>query len=107
MTETTTTGRFEWLRAKRHRRTALLQVHNALRRGWILDGDRRAALVWSTLAANESARKLLPVLDPRPVAVDPGAVDAAHPGPAPGFARLRRPSGGGGREFLGRVLYRF
>jgi hypothetical protein len=39
---------------------------------------------WSTLAANESARKLLPVLDPRPVAVDSGAVDAAHPALPPG-----------------------
>lgn len=45
MTEPTPTKRFEWLRDKHHRRGALLGVHNALLRGWVLDGDRRAALV--------------------------------------------------------------
>jgi hypothetical protein len=55
---------------------------------------------WSTLAANESARTLLPVLDPRPVAVDPGAVDAAHPGGSPRFT-MGTPPGGGARIVAG------
>ena len=39
---------------------------------------------WASLAANESARKLLPVLDPRPVPINPSADDPEHPGLPPG-----------------------
>ena len=53
--------------------------------------DRGGALVivpgprnWASLAANESAKKLIPVLDPRPVVVSPNADDPAHPGLPPG-----------------------
>jgi hypothetical protein len=45
MTETTPTERFDWLRAKRRRCSALVQVHNALLWGWVIDGDRRSDLV--------------------------------------------------------------
>jgi len=38
----------------------------------------------AALAANESARKLLPVLDPRPVGAGTGGDDPAHPGLPPG-----------------------
>ncbi len=41
---------------------------------------------WSSLAGNELARKLLPVLDPHPVPVDPATDDPAHPGLPPGVA---------------------
>jgi hypothetical protein len=41
---------------------------------------------WSALASSESARKLLPVVDPQPVAIDPKADDPAHPGLPPGAA---------------------
>ena len=40
----------------------------------------------AALAAQETARKLLPVLDPRPVAIDPAANDPAHPSLPPGVA---------------------
>ena len=37
-------------------------------------------------AGDATVRKLLPVLDPRPVAVDPAAADPAHPSLSPGVA---------------------
>ena len=53
--------------------------------------DRGGALVlvpgprfWSSLATIETARKLLPVLDPQPVAIDLKADDPAHPALPPG-----------------------
>ncbi len=39
---------------------------------------------WSALVSTESARKLLPVLDPSPAAVDDAAEDPEHPGLPPG-----------------------
>ena len=44
MSDPDPTERFDWLRDKRHRRAALLEVQNALLREWVIDGDRRAAL---------------------------------------------------------------
>jgi hypothetical protein len=41
---------------------------------------------WGASLAGEAARKLLPVLDPRPVAIDPAAADPAHPALPPGVA---------------------
>ena len=40
----------------------------------------------SPQAGDATVRKLLPVLDPRPVAVDPAAADPAHPSLSPGVA---------------------
>jgi hypothetical protein len=45
---------------------------------------------WPTLAG-EGPRALLPVLDPRPLAVDPGQVDAAHPALPPGLSLMPPP----------------
>ncbi len=39
---------------------------------------------WSALAGDEAARKLLPVLDPRPAPIDDPAADPAHPALPPG-----------------------
>jgi hypothetical protein len=39
---------------------------------------------WPTLAG-EAPRALLPVLDPRPIAVDPSSLDSAHPALPPGL----------------------
>ena len=42
---------------------------------------------WPTLAG-EGPRALLPVLDPRPLAVDPAAIDPEHPALLPGLALI-------------------
>ncbi len=50
----------------------------------IASGPRSLA----TLTGQETVRKLLPVLDPRPATIDPNAVDPAHPTLPPGAAIL-------------------
>ena len=45
---------------------------------------------WPTLAG-EGARSLLPVLDPRPLAVDPASVDPKHPALPPGIPLMPTP----------------
>ncbi|HEX8203412.1 MAG TPA: hypothetical protein VF590_23250, partial [Isosphaeraceae bacterium] len=47
---------------------------------------------WPELAGSEAARKLLPVLDPRPVPVDAAAVDPARPSLPPGVVIRPHPS---------------
>ena len=41
---------------------------------------------WSTLLNHETVRKLLPVLEPRPIPVAPTFIDPAHPAMVPGVA---------------------
>jgi hypothetical protein len=48
---------------------------------------------WAALAGQEAARKLLPVLDPQLVAIDPAATDPAHPSLPPGVPVLPTTAG--------------
>src|SRR5581483_69460 len=48
---------------------------------------------WAALAGQETARKLLPVLDPQLVAIDPAAADPAHPSLPPGVPVLPTTAG--------------
>jgi hypothetical protein len=41
---------------------------------------------WSALVGHEIVRKLMPVLEPQPVAIEPSAIDPDHPALAPGVA---------------------
>ena len=41
---------------------------------------------WSALVGQETVRKLMPVIDPQPIAIDPTAIDPDHPALAPGVA---------------------
>jgi hypothetical protein len=61
---------------------ARLETHVAERGGTLvlIAGPRH----WEELASSLTARKLLPVLDPKPIVVAPDAIDAAHPSLPPG-----------------------
>jgi len=48
---------------------------------------------WAMLAGQETARKLLPVLEPHLVSVDPGSAGSAHPVLPPGIAVLPAAAG--------------
>jgi hypothetical protein len=61
---------------------ARLETYVAERGGTLVLGS--GPRHWPAQAADDTVRKLLPVLDPRPVTVPPDAVDPAHPSLPPG-----------------------